>query len=98
MSLLDPFACGFARAAAYEAFSSPVHLEHVSKECVQTHKARVCSTYLFRFNENFANVAENFTIDYKNSLRVFPVIKQKFNDWRKRHQTEVTAHLNTFST
>lgn len=98
MSLLHPLTCGFAKVAAYETVKMPVEVEPIEKECTQSLKSRLQAKCLQQFHENFLTVMDNFTVSYKNSVHVFPLLKTKFSDWGKRYKTDVLQYTNTFST
>ena len=97
MSLQDPFACGFAKVAAFDAIKQPSNITAEANEPAQSFKSRECHLYVERYKDIFKSVAENFSIDYKDAIRIFPSLKQKFENWNKGYQENVRVYKSTFS-
>ena len=97
MSIVDPLACGFAKAAAYKVLKEDHKTKKKKNETVNGFKGRILSLQFEKFNEYFNDNKENFNVTYKQFTNRFPLIIKNITNLNKRHKTESDKLFKIFS-
>ena len=95
MSILDPMAHGFAKAAVYNIIS--VTPKKLPNERETDFQSRLRSSQFRSCIEYFGEYRGNFGVTYKQFPDNFQKILTNFNNFRKRHSKELKIILETFS-